>query len=135
MFFGGVVIAVIIVFGRELYSICCFGVRGNPVASSWTVDFNLGLSSVLQSFGTTHADINLYFVDAFSMFQQYPVGSPEWSSLFWFDGFHPSSIGHEMMFQTAQRVIDPVPEPATMALPFLFSRWPIDVSSRASVLH
>jgi phospholipase/lecithinase/hemolysin len=89
---------------------------GIPAASCWTAGFNSNLDGLLQGFGTIHDDINLYFVDIFSVFQQYPAGSPEWLSIFWIDGFHPSSVGHELIFQAAKEAADPVPEPATMIL-------------------
>ena len=80
-------------------------------ASLWTGYFDTGLETMLQGFKGLHADINLYFVDTFSIFNQFPVGSPEWLELFWVDGFHPSAAGHELIYQAAA-----VPEPGTLLL-------------------
>lgn len=85
-------------------------------ASFWTQNYNKNLSNMLQTFDNSHNDINLYFVDVYSLFDQYKIGSTEWSSLFWQDGFHPSSVGHNLIFQAALEATDPVPEPATMLL-------------------
>ncbi len=92
----------------------------DPIASSeanlWTIAFNTSIASMLQGFNRSHNDVNLYFIDVFTLFSQYPVGSPEWSALFWVDGFHPSSLGHQMVYDEAVAAIDPVPEPATVLL-------------------
>ena len=92
----------------------------DPLASSaanlWTLAFNTSVANLLQGFNGRHNDVNLYFIDVFTIFNQYPVGSPEWSSLFWVDGFHPSSLGHQMVYDEVAAAIDPVPEPATVLL-------------------
>ena len=92
----------------------------DPVASSaanlWTVAFNTSIANMLQGFNGSHNDVNLYFIDVFTIFNQYPVDSPEWRALFWTDGFHPSSLGHQMVYDEVVAAIEPVPEPATALL-------------------
>jgi phospholipase/lecithinase/hemolysin len=36
--------------------------------------------------------------------------------LFWVDGFHPSSEGHQIIYENAYAAIAPVPEPGTIVL-------------------
>ncbi len=86
------------------------------IASAWTGAFNLQLDFMLQGFGSMHDDVNLFFVDVFTIFEMYSPESPEWFNLFWHDGFHPSSAGHELVFQAAMEATAPVPEPATILL-------------------
>lgn len=85
-------------------------------ASQWTLSYNLSLDSKLSDFSNMYNDINLFTVDIFTIFDQFPVGSQEWRDLFWIDGFHPSSIGHELIFNSALSATEPVPEPATALL-------------------
>jgi len=82
-------------------------------ASIWTNAFNTGLIAMLNGFNAAHNDINLNLIDTFSIFNQYTVGSQEWQDLFWIDGFHPSHIGHELIYQAAAAA---VPEPSTVVL-------------------
>lgn len=88
----------------------------SPLASAWSSAFNSGLEKMLYDFGELYADVDLFFVDAFTIFEQYDAGSPEWNELFWDDGFHPSSAGHTRIFEAAVSAMDPVPEPATLLL-------------------
>jgi lysophospholipase L1-like esterase len=92
----------------------------DPVASQaatfWTLAFNASFEGTLQDFNNRHTDVDLFFVDVFTIFEQYPVGTPEWQDLFWIDGFHPSSVGHQRIFEAALATIEPVPEPATVLL-------------------
>ncbi len=88
----------------------------SEAATLWTAAFNTSLEDALQSFDTLHTDANLFFIDVFTSFSQYPVGSPEWMALFWVDGFHPSSIGHERIYEAVIAKTDPIPEPATILL-------------------
>ncbi len=88
----------------------------SEAATLWTIAFNTSLEGALQAFDTLHPDADLFFVDAFTIFEGYTVGSPEWMALFWTDGFHPSSVGHQRIYEAAITKIDPVPEPATMLL-------------------
>lgn len=91
-------------------------ILGEQMASDWTAGFNSGLDRMLQEFRCNHTDITLIPLDIFTLFNQFEVGSDEWASLFWVDGFHPSSRGHEIIYQAAVAGIKPVPEPATMVL-------------------
>lgn len=85
-------------------------------ASLWTGAFNTGLASLLQGFSGLHPEVNLYFVDIFDIFNQYTIGTSQWQALFWTDGFHPSSVGHQLIYQAAVNAVNPVPEPATCVL-------------------
>ena len=82
-------------------------------ASLWTGYFDTGLVTMLQAFAGQHTDTNLYFIDTFSIFNGFPVGSLEWQELFWSDGFHPSAEGHRLIYQAAASA---VPEPSTLLL-------------------
>jgi len=85
-------------------------------ATLWRGFFNTSLETMLQGFGGMHTDINLYFIDIFSIFDQYAVSSRDWQDLFWTDGFHPSATGHEVIDQTATVAAHPVPEPGSSLL-------------------
>lgn len=85
-------------------------------ASQWTMAYNMSLEGLLYGFDSVHNDVNLFFVDTFSIFEQYEAGSQEWLNLFWDDGFHPSSVGHNLIFEAALSAVEPVPEPATILL-------------------
>jgi lysophospholipase L1-like esterase len=92
----------------------------DPVASEaatfWTLAFNASIEDTLQDFNNLHTDADLFFIDVFTLFEQYPVGTPEWQELFWIDGFHPSSLGHQLIFEAALATVEPIPEPATVLL-------------------
>jgi phospholipase/lecithinase/hemolysin len=89
-------------------------------ASGWTIGFNTALNSILSSFESSYSDIDLYFLNTYSLFANYIqtdsngviTNTAEWSALFW-DGVHPTSIGHQMIAREAQIA---VPEPTTMLL-------------------
>ncbi len=83
-------------------------------ATLWRGFFNTSLETMLEGFDGMHADINLYFIDIFSIFEQYAVGSRDWQDLFWTDGFHPSAVGHDVIHQAA--AAHPVPEPGSSLL-------------------
>ncbi len=87
-----------------------------PNATPWTMDFNYQLDSMLNVFANSYTDVNLFAVDTFTLFEHYPVGSAEWLNLFWVDGFHPSSAGHELVFNAAISTLEPTPEPTTFLL-------------------
>ncbi|MCP3876084.1 MAG: SGNH/GDSL hydrolase family protein [Desulfobacteraceae bacterium] len=91
---------------------------GDSAIATWfTVEFNTTFESILSTFESTNTDANIYFIDAFTMFNGYPIGSPEWQELFWIDDFHPSSIGHEIIFETAAAAVGaPVPIPSSLPL-------------------
>jgi outer membrane lipase/esterase len=92
----------------------------DPIASEeatlWTLAYNSSLENTLDDFNDRHTDVELFFLDVFTLFEQYPVGTPEWLELFWVDGFHPSSLGHRRIFEAALATVEPVPEPATLLL-------------------
>ena len=92
----------------------------NPITSTaatlWTGAYNGSLDPMLAGFQNRHQDVDLYFIDTFTLFNQYPVGTEQWRDLFWFDGFHPSSLGHQLVYDAAVAVTDPVPEPSTVVL-------------------
>lgn len=92
----------------------------DPVASEgatfWTLAYNTSLENTLHDFNERHTDVDLFFLDVFTLFEHYPVGTPEWLELFWVDGFHPSSLGHQRIFEAALAMVEPVPEPATLLL-------------------
>lgn len=85
-------------------------------ATAWSMGFNTALDLSLDGFMGSHLDANLFFLDVFSIFESYPVGTSEWLSLFWTDGFHPSSSGHNLIFEAAMTQLYPVPEPVTIIL-------------------
>jgi phospholipase/lecithinase/hemolysin len=93
---------------------------GNPVdakiASAWTLAYNKSLNDILYDFENLYRDANIISLDTFSIFDKYVEGSPEWSDLFWADGFHPSSVGHNLIYEEALSVLQPVPEPTTILL-------------------
>jgi|GEM_PF-922545 len=89
-------------------------------ASAWTAEFNAALQTILANALGLYPSLRLYPFDVYGLFQEFTPGSPAWEELFWNDGFHPSSIGHQIM---AQRALDlfateSVPEPA---IPFLMT--------------
>lgn len=92
----------------------------DPVAAEeatfWTLTYNTSLKNTLYDFNDRHTDVELFFLDVFTLFDQFPVGTPEWLELFWVDGFHPSSLGHQRIFEAALATVEPVPEPATLLL-------------------
>ncbi len=88
----------------------------SPVASQWTMAFNMTLDGLLYDFDNLHSDVNLFAVDTFSIFDQFTPGTPEWLELFWVDGFHPSAVGHDQIYQATVKAMAPVPEPATILL-------------------
>lgn len=80
--------------------------------------FNDELAAILAAFGENHDDINLFEMDVFSLINLYQVETQEWIDLFWEeDFFHPSAVGHDIIFREAAAAIgEPVPEPATVLL-------------------
>ncbi len=88
----------------------------SPVASEWAQTYNLSLEAMLFDFDNLYADDKLTFIDVSSIFDQYVAGSQEWLDLFWEDGFHPSSLGHELIYEKAVSAMTTVPEPGTFLL-------------------
>lgn len=86
------------------------------VATYWTLGFNAQLENVLSAFEKNYEDAILYELDAFDIFSSFKPGTPEWAELFWFDGFHPSSKGHQIIYENAYAAVAPVPEPGTIVL-------------------
>ncbi len=93
----------------------------NPIASTaatlWTGAYNGSLDPMLDGFENRHQDVQLYFIDTFTIFNQFPVDTKQWRDLFWLDGFHPSSLGHQLIYDAAVAVTDPVTESATDPVP------------------
>lgn len=89
---------------------------GYGAASDWTLGFNAVLEDVLSGFECLHADVNLYRLDAYGLFSGFTPGTQDWLDLFWYDGFHPSSVGHQLIADAAYNQVAPVPEPTTILL-------------------
>jgi len=85
-------------------------------ATQWTIGFNYLLGNVLLDFEATHKDAILYNLDAYGVFSGFVPGTPDWAELFWVDGFHPSSAGHQLIADYAYNEVAPVPEPSTIVL-------------------
>jgi phospholipase/lecithinase/hemolysin len=90
--------------------------ESSSIASAWTLAFNQSFEAMLYDFNNLYSDANLIFIDSFSLFDQYVEGSQDWLDLFWVDGFHPSSVGHELIYQEAISAMTPVPEPTSFLL-------------------
>lgn len=88
----------------------------SPIASTWTLAYNTSLEAMLYDFENLYSDANLIYFDTFSIFGQYVEGSDEWMELFWTDGFHPSSVGHNLIYEGVVSAMQPVPEPTTIFL-------------------
>lgn len=86
------------------------------VATYWTLGFNAQLENVLSVFKKNYEDAILYELDAFDIFSSFEPGTSKWSKLFWNDGFHPSSTGHQLIADYAYNEVAPVPEPSTIVL-------------------
>lgn len=90
-------------------------------ATAWTMAFNGALLGEMELFKNNFPDINLFYVDIFSLFREIIevddqgviLDMAEWVSLFW-DPVHPSSIGHELIADAVLRKV--VPEPSTVIL-------------------
>lgn len=83
---------------------------GYQPLTDFSIAFNSALDSSLAGFGAL-PDVNLYTLDVFSILNE------NWDpSLFWGDGFHPSSVGHQLIADFAYNEVAPVPEPTTMLL-------------------
>ena len=93
-----------------------FGPAIAAEATEWTLGFNSRLEAEISVFESSHADANLYRLDAYSVFSAYTPGTPEWMDLFWDDGFHPSSAGHQLIADLAYNEVAPVPVPTTILL-------------------
>jgi phospholipase/lecithinase/hemolysin len=86
-------------------------------ANDWSIQFNVALEQMLLTWDSESPGVSLYTVDAYSIFNQYQVGSTQWANLFWtVDGFHPDAEGHELIAAAAEQALNPTPEPATMFL-------------------
>ena len=94
-----------------------YNTGSQDLASWWTSEFNLVLDLALTAFEATHLDANLYTFDAHDAFSAFAPDTTEWLELFWaYDDFHPSSVGHDLIYETALAAVAPVPEPATILL-------------------
>lgn len=94
------------------------GPQLSAMATAWTIGFNSALALQLQNFSNIYNDANLFSLDVFSEFNkykdEYKRNNSDWKVLFWTDGFHPSSTGHQLISESALAVL--VPEPATCLL-------------------
>ena len=86
---------------------------GNPFLTDFCLDFNTALDASLSSF-SGFSGVNLHTIDVFSIFDDIPVADR--AELFWVDGFHPSSTGHQLIAAHASAEVAPVPEPASIIL-------------------
>jgi phospholipase/lecithinase/hemolysin len=79
--------------------------------TDFCIDFNNALKASLDEFSVL-SGLNLYTLDVFSILND------NWNpSLFWeYDGFHPSSTGHQLIADYAYNEVAPVPEPSTIVL-------------------
>lgn len=91
-----------------------FSGPNEAAATGWTMLFNDSLEAVLAGFEDRYDDATLYRLDAYGLFAAFTPGTPEWAELFWVDGFHPSSTGHQLLADTAYCAV--VPEPPTLLL-------------------
>ena len=101
------------------------GAVPSSVATGWTLGFNAVLDATLSTFAACYSDIDLYYLDVFTLFGDYIITDAEgnitnvdeWQAIFW-DGVHPTSIGHNMIAGAAYDTLQtaPVPEPSTMVL-------------------
>lgn len=91
------------------------GVEASAIVTQFCMDFNSDLADRLSkdNFGGLDG-VNLYTVDTFAIFDSIAEGDR--AELFWYDGFHPSSTGHQLIAEYALNEVAPVPEPATILL-------------------
>lgn len=95
-------------------------INSSLLFTTWIESYNQLLADMLAQFKTEHSGVTIYTPNLFTLFKNYE-GTDIWSSLFWTDGFHPSSLGHELISEAAIEAIEgtngaPVPEPATVLL-------------------
>lgn len=76
----------------------------SQAASLWSQGFNAYLDEVLTEFVEMNEGVVIYNLDVYSLFDQYTVGEQDWEDLFWTDGYHPSSIGHNLIANLAASV-------------------------------
>lgn len=99
-----------------------YNTPASAMASMYTQAFNSSLYGELVSFAGENPDVDLYFLDIYSIFAEFAPGESSWSLLFWDDGFHPSTTGHWMIAQAAADVLEadplasPVPVPGAAIL-------------------
>ena len=97
----------------------------SDLATGWTLGFNAALDATLAAFALSYTDVDLYFLDVYSLFADaiatdemgHIIDLAEWQALFW-DPVHPSSIGHNLIAGAACDTLHaaPVPEPSTILL-------------------
>ena len=88
-------------------------------ASLWTTDFNSQLADMLAVFAADNTDAVVYELDIYAEFDSYTVGEDDWKALFWTDGYHPSSAGHQVIAGVAASAV-PVPRSALLLAAGLF---------------
>ncbi len=93
-----------------------YGLEIATLATQWTMGFNVQLATVLSVFEQSYPDVNLYRLDVYELFENFTPQTSEWRELFWTDGFHPSSVGHQLIADTALTHLEAVPAPASILL-------------------
>jgi phospholipase/lecithinase/hemolysin len=89
-------------------------------ASGWSLAFNAALESELADFQRCHSDIDIYYLDVETIFEELLEYDDQgniinFDELFW-DPVHPTIVGHENIANGAAQVIDAVPVPASLVL-------------------
>lgn len=92
-------------------------------ASLWSQAFNAALAAMLTNFVEAKEGVVLYDLDIYSIFDEYAVNAQDWEDLFWDDGWHPSSTGHNLIASVAASVASgavPVPQTAILLVSGIF---------------
>jgi cholinesterase len=92
----------------------------SAMASGWTMAFNTALEAELATFESYSPGINLYALDAYGISDDLLERNANgdilnFDELFW-DGVHPTHIGHEALAAKAYQLVNPVPIPAAIWL-------------------
>ncbi|MCG8548787.1 MAG: SGNH/GDSL hydrolase family protein [Desulfobacterales bacterium] len=88
-------------------------------ASLWSREFNAYLAAMLTDFAEQNQGAVLYDLDIYAVFDEYTVNAEDWEKLFWTDGYHPSSVGHNLIASVATNAV-PVPQTAILLISGLF---------------
>ena len=95
-------------------------------ATGWSQAFNNQLFGVLQDFADNNSSVDVYFLDVYSLFSDFillengEINPVYWDLLFW-DGVHPTSLGHAVVAGEAYALLEAgplttVPVPAAVWL-------------------
>lgn len=86
--------------------------------STFTEVFNSTLETIVSNFKDSNQDISVYYLDIYSLFDQFTEGSFIWEYMFWEDEFHPSNAGHALIAQAAlDLLVDENPLPSAVPIP------------------